>query len=483
MNRVLCVVIGSLVVLCLVGCAGSAPAAPAQLLEPTLVALATVEPAPLAPTPALTPTAGVSVSPTVLPPSAEPTQPALATMTPAPPTFEVTPTTVVTVASSIYIEAPDPPELDLGLRQQIFYEVWQIINTNYLYTDFGGVDWGAVREEFEPRIEQATSDERFYQEIEALVARLDDQHSRFLPPQAAERQDILSSGREEQVGIGAIYRDFGDGLLLQQVFPGGPAARAGLQPRDRIVAINGNFYRMGSLEGREGSEVRLTVVRPDEPNRDIVLTRARIEGQITPLAQRLPGEIGYLKITTLWVSDMDKQVGAALADLLEAQPLRGMIIDLRSNPGGWRSVMQGVLSHFTLGEVGAFTSRHGAIELNIASIADPDMRGIPLVVLVDQRTASYAELIAAILQSQAGAMVLGMPTAGNTETIYSYELTGGGRLWVAQEGFILPDGRDLEDVGVQPDLALPEDWTHFSEANDPGITTALRLLSPQAGGN
>lgn len=374
------------------------------------------------------------------------------------------------------------PPLDLVTREQIFQEVWSIIDTNYLYADFSGVDWAATRSEFEPRIAEAPSDEAFYQLIDAMVGRLGDDHSRFLPPQAAQRQDALSSGREEHVGIGVIHRDLGDGLLLQHVFPDSPAARAGLRPRDRIVAINGALCSTASLQGPEGSELRLTVVRPGEKSLDIVLNRARIEGRITPLARRLPGDIGYLGITTLWVNDTDAQVSAALASITTPQPLRGLIVDLRSNPGGWRSVMTGILSHFTTGEVGAFTSRQGNTTLNIPAAGRPDLRGVPLVVLVDNNTASYAELIAAILQGHAGAVVVGMPTAGNTETIYAYELTGGARLWVAQEGFAMPDGNDLEGIGVEPDISILDDWTRFSEADDLGITAAIRLLKPQAGG-
>lgn len=438
----------------LAGCAAARPSAPVNPSDTPIavVALGTVEPAPAA---APLPLASTIVAATPAPP------------TPAPPT-PPSPT-------------PAPP-LDAATRQQIFQEVWSIIDTNYLYADFGGVDWAATRAEFEQRAVQAASDEEFYQQIDAMVGRLGDDHSRFLPPQAAQRQDALSSGREEQVGIGVSYLGLSDGMLIRHVFPGSPAERAGLRPRDRIVAINGTFYTMADLQGPEGSEVRLTVVRPSEKSRDIVLTRTRLEGRITPQARRLADDIGYLAITTLWVNDMDAQVSAALAAIAAPRPLRGLIIDLRSNPGGWRSVMNGILSHFITGEVGAFTSRQGDTALNISAVGRPDLRGTPLVVLVDADTASYAELIAAILQGQAGAVVLGAPTAGNTETIYSYELTGGARLWVAQEGFELPDGSSLEGLGVQPDISILDDWTRFSEANDPGITVALRLLMPQAGG-
>jgi carboxyl-terminal processing protease len=444
---------GLVLAVLLVGCVDARPAAPVPPSHTpvVVVALGTVEPAPLAST---RPPAPAATTPPLAP---SPTAPAA---------------------------APPPTAAPLGAatRQQIFQEVWSIIDTRYLYADFGGVDWAATRAEFEPLVAKAASDEDFYQLIDAMVSRLSDDHSRFLPPQAAQRQDALSNGREEQVGIGVSYLGLNDGMLIRHVFPDSPAERAGLRPRDRIVAINGALYTMADLEGPEGSEVRLTVVRPSEKSLDIVLIRTRIEGRITPQARRLADDIGYLAITTLWVNDMDAQVSAALAAIAAPRPLRGLIIDLRSNPGGWRSVMSGILSHFITGEVGAFTSRQGDTALNISAAGQPDLRGIPLVVLVDSGTASYAELIASVLQGQAGAVVVGAPTAGNTETIYSYELTGGARLWVAQEGFKLPDGSDLEGLGVQPDISILDDWTRFSEADDPSITTALRLLMPQAGG-
>ncbi len=397
------------------------------------------------------------------------TTPPVATATPAPAPTMVEPLPSATPISEL-------------MRQQIFNEVWTTINEHYLYSDFRGVDWAAVRAEFEPRVEAAHGDVAFYQLLTEMVDRLADDHSRFLPPQAAQREDALSSGREEQVGIGVIALPLSDGLLIQHVFPASPAERAGLRPRDRIVAIDGAFYTQGDIQGPEGSQVRLTVVRPGEVSQDILITRQYVEGRITPIAYRLPGEIGYLSITTLWVSDMDQQAAAALASISGPQPLRGLILDLRSNPGGWRNVLTGLLGHFISGNVGSFTSRTGDTPLLINPGSTPDLRGIPLAVLVDKNTASYAELIAAILQGQAGAVVIGAPTSGNTETIYSYELTGGARLWVAQEGFRPRAGDDLEGRGVQPDILVLDDWTRFSETDDPVILAALRLLGPSAGG-
>jgi C-terminal peptidase prc len=434
-------------------------------------------------TAAVPPSASVTPAPAI---ATAPPAPASATAPPAPtPTLVPAPAIAPSVAPTITAPAepapsflpPTPTALASETRQQIFNEVWSTINENYLYPDFQGVDWQAVRDEFESRAIAAPTDAGFYEQLGLMVNRLGDDHSRFLPPQAAQRQDALTSGREEQVGIGVITLALSDSLLIQHVFPDSPAARAGLRPRDRIVTIDGFFYAQRDIQGPEGTPVRLTVVRPGEESRDIVIVRRRVEGLISPAARRLPGDVGYLSITTLWVSDMDQQVARALASIAGPTPLTGLIIDLRSNPGGWRSVLTGLLSHFVQDEVGSFTSRKGDAPLVIDAGAGPDLRGIPLVVLIDRSTASYAELIAAVLQRQAGAVVVGAPSAGNTETIYSYELTGGARLWVAQEGFRLNDGTVLEGLGVQPDIALLEDWTRFSEEDDPGINLALQLLT------
>lgn len=391
---------------------------------------------------------------------------------------------IVSTPTAVLAPLPIPTTTPLtaALRRQIFHEVWTTINEKYLDPNFGGIDWVGVREEFAPQVEATHSDEQFFALMVEMVERLGDDHSRFLPPDDAQRQDVLTTGREEQAGIGVIVLPVRDGLLIQHVFPDSPAARAGLRVRDRIVAIDGALYPSRDIQGPEGSQVRLTIVRPGEPGRDLVITRRRVEGRIGPIALRLPNAIGYVNVTTFWVHDMDRQVSAALSALATPTPLRGLILDLRSNRGGWRSVMSGILSHFVTGEVGRFTSRTGTTPLIIPPGADPDLRGLPLVVLVDEHTASYAEVLAAVLQHHAGAVVIGAPTAGNTETIYSYDLSGGARLWVAQEGFQLMNNISLEGTGVQPDILSLEDWTRFSAANDPSIVLALGLLNRGAGG-
>jgi C-terminal peptidase prc len=423
------------------------------------------------PHPSGTPIAVVAAATVVVPDPA----PALPTLPPA----RVAPTLVPTV--EIRRQPEQPTLIAPTIRQQIFDEVWTIVYEQHLYAADPALNWQGVRDEFAPQIATLPSNEAFYNLLAAMVARLDDDHSRLLPPTAAQQEDVRTSGRAEQVGIGVITLPRADGLMIQHVFADGPAARAGLRPRDRIVAIDGEPFTQGSLEGAAGSQVRLMIQRPGEEIRDVALTRKAVVGQIGPIVRRLDGNVGYLGLTTLWVSDMADQAATELAALEAEAPLQGVIIDLRGNPGGWRNVLTGVLGHFVYGPVGEFFSRTERVPLDITGTPQPNLRNRPVVVLIDGDTASYAELLAGILQEESGAIVVGTPSAGNTETIYAHELTGGGRLWVAQEGFRLRNGVNLEGVGVQPDILVADDWTRYSEADDPGILLGLSLLRNAAG--
>ncbi len=398
-------------------------------------------------------------------PTTTPTLTATATLTPPTPTAIPTPT--------------PPPQLTVTQRQQMFAEVWNKVNTYYLYADFHGLDWEAVRAEFAPRIAAARDANEFYALLTEMVDRLGDQHSRFLAPGAAIAEDERIIGIENRVGIGILTAFTEKGLIIQRVFPDSQAEQAGLQSRDRIIAVDGTPCTprlCGSIQGPEGTQVELTIAKINGDIVNLTVTRQPVSVRLSPTTRRLTNDIGYISIPSLWINDMAQQVSGALTDMVVERPLRGLVIDLRGNPGGWRSVMVSVLSHFVRGESGTFFDRNGKTPLIVKEGSGPDLRGLPLVVLVDKDTASYAEVLAGVLRLEAGAYIIGQPTLGNTETIYAYELEGGARLWLAQEGFFLSNGVNLEGQGVQPDRVMDIDWLHYTEQDDPYIREALQFF-------
>ncbi len=437
----------------------------------------------------IAPTNTATVAPTIQP-SAQPTlhtAAPLATTTPDMPLPSLNlQATAVPTAAPRATTAPTPTpnhELTMEERERIFTAVWQRINDSYLYADFNGVDWKALRDTFGSQIEAAQSNEEFYAAITAMVAELDDHHSRFGPPATVVSEDAIVSGHEATVGIGVLAAPTNDGAFIQVVFPDSPAEQAGLRPRDRIITVNGRPYQPmdDNLQGPEGSTVRLTVVSPGDKPRDVVLPRKEVEARIAPYSRRLPGNIGYVWISTLWVNDTDEQVSGALTELVAAGPLNGMILDLRGNPGGWAHVLSGILSHFVRGQVGMFFDRNNNVRpLVVPPPAGPDLRALPLVVLIDHDTASYAEVLGAVLQHEAHATVIGVPSAGNTETIYAYTFFDGSRLWLAREGFRLQNGKNLEGYGIQPDITIDVDWKRYSEDDDPQLLEALRILGARS---
>lgn len=408
------------------------------------------------PTPSPTPTATPTPSPT-------PT----ATDTPTPtPTPTATPTPLPTII----------PAID---RKQIFEEVWKTVDTYYLYPDYHGLNWAEVRDQYAPWVAAAHSNEEFYELLSDMVLQLGDNHSRFLAPNDAVTEDKQSSGIETHAGIGVKTVVTEDGVLIEQVIPDSPADEAGLKVGDYIIAIDGIpciFTQCNDIHGPVDAEVQLTIVREGEAAQDVLLMRRAVDVRITPTARRMKNNIGYLGIPSLWVSDMHVQISRALNDLVVERPLRGLILDLRGNPGGWRDVMISVLSHFVQGEVGSFFDRYQTTALVVRAESGPDLRGLPLVIIVDEHTASYAEVMAAILQYETGASVVGSASSGNTETIYAYELSGGARLWLAQEGFRLRSGENLEGVGVQPDIPVDMENENPLDQEDPALFAAIQYF-------
>ncbi|MFN3374201.1 MAG: S41 family peptidase, partial [Chloroflexus sp.] len=187
---------------------------------------------------------------------------------------------------------------------------------------------------------------------------------------------------------------------------------------------------------------------------------------------------GLLTIPSFYVDNADTQARDVLTNLLASEPVRGVIIDVRDNSGGYIHVMRNIIALFhDGGSIGASVGRRDREEQRIPrGRTIPGLTDIPVVVLVSDETASAAEMFAAGMRVLRQATIVGVPSAGNTENLYGYDLSDGSRLLLAEVAYQLPDGTLIEGIGVIPDVLIEAEWWRFPPEEDPQLQAAINLL-------
>jgi carboxyl-terminal processing protease len=379
-------------------------------------------------------------------------------------------------------------------RRQIFDEVWTLVRNRYLYEDYGGTDWDALRVEFAPQIDSAADPAEFYGLMRTMIDRLGDEHSRFQSPQEVAAQESSFNGELRYGGIGAVVRTTDEGGLIISLAPEGPAARAGLQPRDLIVAINAKPFNdpdlfgpdgpIGEVRGLPGTTVVLTIRSPGQPDRDLNIIREAIPSEVfnRVVAERVAPDIALLTLPSFYVDSVDEQVRTTITQTLQEGPLRGLIIDVRTNSGGFVHLMRNTIALFQDGGDIGSTSGRTQQERQVIPTGRiiPELAGVPIVVLSSPETASAAEMFAAGMQVLGRARIVGMPSAGNTENLYSYTFEDGSRLLLAEVAYRLPSGELIEGRGVIPDRQVDVEWWRYTPMEDPQILAALEELQVPA---
>lgn len=373
---------------------------------------------------------------------------------------------------------PTPPESLAARHLSILDQLCQIVQTNYLYPDYNGLNWEGWGAVYREQVAAGMTDAEFHWAMADLVAKLDDGHSVFQPPAAAQDTAAIIRGQYRIAGIGvdAAPRPETGRAVLLDVFPQSPAWQAGLRPHDSILALDGYpvLDRLPELVGPAGSTVSLLVQTPGQSERQVNVVRTLVNGPPPVSARRLTdADIVVLTIRTFW----DQRTAPAVRrSLQQSGPLSGLVIDVRTNRGGSEVSLKGTLGFFADGILGYFTRQTGERPLQVTLENIHNSQTVPLVILVGRETSSYAEIFAGVLQSAGRAVLVGTVTQGNVETIWPYDFEDGSRLWIAQEGFRPLDARDWEQDGLLPDFYVPGDWADFTAATDTQLAMALQLL-------
>ncbi len=438
--------------------------------------------------------AAVFPDPTPLPPSSTATAFPVATSTPTAFPFSTSTPTVYrspTLAPSpIATTTPSPQTVVSSAQLEIFEELWEIVDQEYIYPDLNGVDWDQVYVEYREKILAGLSDEEFYVAMDQMIEGLGDEHSVFLRPDQVTLEDAEFAGESEFIGIGVMIvpQPKGEGAVVLLTFPDGSAEQAGVRPRDVILTADGNPIvgsegsLRGVLSGPEGTSVRLVVQSPGEGPRVVTVFRKRLSGStpvpyqvfISPAGKR----IGYVLLVSFADITIPQKVEAALQSMTADGPLDGLILDNRWNHGGTSTAVRQTLSLFTRGVVGQFVNREVPRPFLVRASDVMGSQLIPMVILVGSDTISFGEIFAGILQDLDRASLIGEATRGNVEILRGYEFADGSRAWIAHDEFVPLNGGDVnwEGNGVIPDLQISTDLGAYPVEADPVILAAMQHL-------
>ena len=303
--------------------------------------------------------------------------------------------------------------------------------------------------------------------IKGYVEGLEDPYTEYLTKE--EMQDFTEETSGEYVGIGVYITNYNtnNSILVVGVMKGSPALDAGMQAGDIIEKIDGTLYTGEQLnaatrvlKGQEGTNVKVTIVR-DGKEEELNIVRKKITVDHVA-SQMLEDNIGYIQVDS-FDSGVADRAEEQLNELKE-KGAKGIILDLRSNGGGIVDEATGIADLFlNKGETVLITKGKSENEDETKAKKDPIIKDIPLVVLVNQGSASASEILAGALKDKYGATIVGMNTYGKGVIQTLYSLSNGGGLKITTEEYYTPNHNKINKVGIKPDVEI--ELTKDSDGN------------------
>ena len=292
--------------------------------------------------------------------------------------------------------------------------------------------------------------------IRALLETIDDPHSMYLTPEQYQAGSSGLGGTFE--GIGADVRISDGEIQIIAPRPGSPAEKAGIKPGDIIMAIDGQSTAGMDLStvvsltrGPKGTTVSLLVLHEGETE-PVQIDVVRAEIISASVYFEMMGDLAYLKISQFTLKT-DEELDPVFAQLA-VQGAKGIILDLRNNPGGMLDTVVKVIGRFVQSGTAVITVNNAGKQEVIKISRAKTVTDLPVVVLVNQNSASGSELLSGALQDYDRAVIAGATTYGKGSVDVLYRLDDGSGLYLTTSRWLTPDGRLIEGVGITPDVYL-----------------------------
>lgn len=318
--------------------------------------------------------------------------------------------------------------------------------------------------------------------VTGMVSAVGDPYTVFMTP--VENTDFRDSLSGHLQGIGAELSDRDGQIVVVSPLKGSPAEKAGLQPEDVIVQIDGNDITgqtlndvVNKIRGNKGTSVTLSLLRAKEAD---LLKMTIVRDDITvpsteyQVKETGSGAVGYLAINQFG-GETIHEVSEILKNV-KPEELKGFIVDLRYNGGGYLEGAVDLVSMFLKeGKVVSVDTRRGDPQRHYVN-GRPVLADIPLVVLQNQGSASASEITAGALQDHDRATIVGTKSFGKGTVQEVIDLPGGSSLRVTIARWLTPDGRDLGKGGVLPDITVDRTREDITAGRDPQLQAALEWL-------
>jgi carboxyl-terminal processing protease len=338
--------------------------------------------------------------------------------------------------------------------------------------------WNIVHEQY---VDQPVDDVVLMQgAIRGMMNALGDDHTFYMEPEVLESENSSLSG--EYQGIGAYVDTDGEYLTIVSPIAGSPAELAGLKPGDKVIAIDGEDMTGVAPEearlkvlGPEGTKVDLTILREREPEPlEFTITRAKISIKSVE-GKMLENDIAYIDINTFG-DQTTRELRNTLDDLMQKNP-KGIVLDLRNNPGGYLNTSVEVASEFIEDGVILYEQYGNGQRDTYEARGNGQATEIPIVVLINEGSASASEIVAGALQDYERAQLVGVTSYGKGTVQNRVPLSndqGAARVTIAR--WLTPDERAIDGVGLTPDVLVEMTEEDFTNERDPQLDKAVEVL-------
>ncbi len=348
------------------------------------------------------------------------------------------------------------------------------IDLNLFWTVWGKIEGQYIKEEM---VEEKNM---IYGAIRGMVDSLDDPYSIFMTPEETKEFSASLEGRLEGIGAELTIKD--KNLIIVTPLRASPAERAGLLPKDIIYKINGElasemtlFQAVMNIRGKKGTTVTLTIIREGVDNPfDVTIVRESIDIESVTV-ENLEGDIVYLGVNQFNDKTND-EFGKAISKLILSEP-KGVIVDLRFNGGGYLDIAVELLSYLLPTDTEAVLIKEkNKSDVTMRTNGKPKLLKTPLVVLVNESSASASEIVAGAIQDHQRGIVMGATTfgKGNVQEVDTFFDGSSLRMTIAK--WYTPQGRSIEEVGITPDILVEITEEDIENEYDRQKETAIEYL-------